>query len=91
MDYYPDACRVSFTDGQMIRMNSWLGSIRGSLFEDYSCDSDLNEDGIVGTSDLLILVSNFGDISEEGDIDGDGFVNSSDLQLLLSEYGDECE
>jgi hypothetical protein len=91
MDYYPDACRTSFTEGQMIRMNSWLGSIRGSLFEDYSCDSDLNEDGVVGTADLLILVSNFGDLSEEGDIDGDGYVNSLDLQLLLSEYGDECE
>jgi hypothetical protein len=91
MDYYPDACRVNFTAGQISRMNAWLSVIRGSLFEDYSCDCDFNDDGVVGTADLLIWVSNFGEVSDEGDADGNGFVDSSDLQLLLSEYGDECE
>ena len=44
------------------------------------CNADLDDDGQVGTSDLLVLFSNWGPC--EGclaDLDGDGSVTTSDL------------
>ena len=58
------------------------------------CPGDLNGDGIVGLSDLAILLSNYGMAAgatyANGDIDGDGDVDLSDLAALLSVYGILC-
>jgi plastocyanin len=52
---------------------------------------DLNSDGIVNVSDLLILLSNWGACAELGpcpaDLNGDGVVNVSDLLILLANWG----
>jgi hypothetical protein len=52
----------------------------GQIYPDNSCPSDLNEDGIVGFSDLLQVLS---DVSE-GRYRVDGF---NALLKILSEYG----
>jgi len=52
---------------------------------------DLNGDGTVGTSDLLILFSNWGPCANCGkcpaDFDGDCTVNTVDLLFLFNNWG----
>lgn len=52
---------------------------------------DLNGDGVVNVSDLLILFGAWGDCPEAGecpaDLNGDGFVNVSDLLILFANWG----
>lgn len=49
---------------------------------------DLNGDGVVNFSDLLILLSGWGDCGEQcpADLDGDGDIDFSDLLILLSNW-----
>ncbi len=53
--------------------------------------TDLNCDGVVDVSDLLILLSNWGTCPPDGecigDINEDGTVDVSDLLILLSNWG----
>ncbi len=49
--------------------------------------ADLNADGIVGGSDLSILLSSFGSSMPSADLNGDGIVGGSDLSLLLAAWG----
>ncbi len=53
--------------------------------------ADLNGDGVVDVSDLLILLSNWGPCPRGdtclGDINKDGVVNVSDLLILLGNWG----
>ena len=60
------------------------------------CDGvmgDLNDDGVVGTIDLLLLISNWGrcancdDCYADGDIDCDCTVGTLDLIILLGNWG----
>jgi hypothetical protein len=46
-------------------------------------------DGIVGTSDLNLVLTNYGQNGpwSMGDFDGDGIIGTSDLSLLLTNYG----
>lgn len=60
----------------------------------FAAVSDLNNDGTVGTEDLLILLSNWGYCDDcvelgdcLGDISGDCEVGTIDLLMLLSEWG----
>ena len=48
--------------------------------------ADLDGDGIVGSSDLGIILANWGG-SGLGDLDGDGVVGASDLGILLAAFG----
>ncbi len=49
---------------------------------------DLNQDGVVNASDLVMLVSAWGSCQEcDADLNGDGQVNIIDLLLLLSNWG----
>ncbi|MEE8155121.1 MAG: hypothetical protein V3T53_09245, partial [Phycisphaerales bacterium] len=57
-----------------------------------SGSADLNGDGQVGASDLLILLASWGPCPDPpeccpADIDGDGQVGASDLLILLSQWG----
>ena len=51
--------------------------------------ADLNGDGRVNVTDLLILLGNWGG-SGIGDINEDGVVNVTDLLILLGEWGSGC-
>ena len=53
-----------------------------------TCDWDLNENEVVGTTDLLLLLSAWGtDPGGPPDFDGDGNVGASDLVELLGNWG----
>ncbi len=56
------------------------------------CPEDLNGNGTVEVSDVLLLLSEFGCMSEcsVADIDGDGAVSVGDILLLLAAFGEEC-
>ena len=59
--------------------------------EPVPCAEDLDGDGVVATSDVMLMLSEFG--CEEGcalDVDGDGSVGISDVLALLSRFGDAC-
>ena len=60
--------------------------------EPCSCPNDLDGDGIVGVSDTLDLLANFGCTGSTctGDLDGDGIVGVSDILQLLSAFGSDC-
>ncbi len=53
------------------------------------CNGDLNEDGMIGVDDLLLLLADWGDAYayEPSDINGDGAVDVTDLLELLSLWG----
>jgi len=56
------------------------------------CINDLDGDGIVGVSDTLDLLANFGCVGSgcSGDLDGDTIVGVSDILQLLSAFGSNC-
>jgi hypothetical protein len=59
---------------------------------EYYCPGDLNNDGAINASDLLIFLSSFGCSGGCGvaDINNDGSVNAADLLILLSQLGLSC-
>ena len=52
-------------------------------------DADLNNDGVVGTGDVLMILQYWGE--EGGDTNGDEQTNIQDLTYVLVYYGIECE
>jgi hypothetical protein len=58
----------------------------------HDCEgADLNDDGMVGQSDLAILLAEFGCASScTADLDCDGKVGQSDLGILLAHFGRRC-
>ena len=59
--------------------------------EPVPCAEDLDGDGVVATSDVMLMLSEFG--CEEAcalDVDGDDSVGISDVLALLSRFGDAC-
>lgn len=61
---------------------------------DEPCPGDIDGDHDVDSTDLSLLLTNFGLPSgatlEDGDVDGDGDVDSTDLSLLLTVFGSSC-
>jgi len=92
MDYCPEECRDVFTEGQIQRMHAMLEYQRSELFsDDVFCFGDIDGDCHVGTSDLLVILSNMGcEFCTEGDLDLDHLVTSSDVLYLLNVYGNSC-
>jgi hypothetical protein len=93
MDYYPDVCREHFTSGQIERMHNMLEYQRASLFGgDVFCFGDVNGDLIIGSGDLIWLLTCYGIPGcLVGDVNGSGLVNVYDLNFVLSHYGQICE
>ena len=48
---------------------------------------DLNGDGVVGASDILILLASWGDTDSAADLDMNGIVGASDILILLANWG----
>ena len=59
-------------------------------FSTDSCPADLNNDGVVDTADLGILLSEFGTPGVLADLNGDGVVDTADLGILLASFGLNC-
>ena len=60
--------------------------------EPTSCAEDLNSNGMVEVSDVLILLADFGCDNEcsVADVNGDGMVSVADILLLLAAFGEAC-
>jgi len=56
------------------------------------CVFDLDADGVVGSSDLLSVLADFGSQGSDltGDVDDDGVVGVADVLDILSTYGEPC-
>lgn len=59
------------------------------------CEADLDNDGIIAVSDVLLLLSDFACVTPpepecEGDVDGNGTTNVNDLLAILSAFGESC-
>jgi hypothetical protein len=55
------------------------------------CPGDVNDDGIVDTDDLFIVLGEWGnDGSSPGDINDDDIVNTDDLFIILNNWGMSC-
>lgn len=56
------------------------------------CAEDINNNGTVEVSDLLILLGDFGCTADcsAADINGDGSVTVADMLLFLSMFGEDC-
>ena len=63
-----------------------------SLTATLGCPGDLNEDYMVGVSDVLLLLGGFGcmEYCWDSDVNGDGIVNVSDVLFLLGVFGTIC-
>lgn len=59
-----------------------------ALCTGYTCLGDLDGDGIVGGSDLAILLGQWGGgATSQANLNGDGTVNAADLAILLGAWG----
>ena len=53
--------------------------------------ADFNQDGVIGTSEVLVMLAAFGDITTgPEDLNGDGMVNVGDVLMLLGAFGMVC-
>lgn len=52
-----------------------------------ACTGDANGDGDVGTTDLLMVIADWGQTDSPADVDGDGTVNASDILVILGGWG----
>jgi hypothetical protein len=92
MDYYVDSCRQHFTDGQIERMHNMIEITRPGLTTgDPYCAGDISGDFIVGTNDLMLMLTHVGDVDwVDGDLNGDGFFTITDIQIVLANWGQIC-
>jgi len=70
-----------------------MGAYEALAAEEETCIGDLNDDGVVNTTDLLLFTSEFGCTTSCGiaDMNNDGVVNTTDLLLFMSAFGGVCE
>ena len=55
------------------------------------CPADVSGDGLIGVTDILLLLSDFGCLIQcESDVDGDGAVTVGDVLTILSLFGEPC-
>jgi|GEM_PF-6603076 len=62
------------------------GASTGAYGMACGCPADLDLSGAVDTSDIGVLLANYG-LAGLGDLNGDGFVDGADLGMLLADYG----
>ena len=57
------------------------------------CRADLNDDGMRGIDDLLIVLASYNDVPQLGteDLDGDGFVGVNDILEFLMVFSNLCD
>ena len=58
--------------------------------ESCDCPADINDDGIVDVTDVLVVIAVYGSTNSLGDVNNDGFVNVTDLLIVLESYGADC-
>ena len=61
-----------------------------SYCDEVACQGDINNDGVISVTDLLLIIAAWGTDDASADIDGDGIVAVSDLLLAIGNWG-SCE
>ncbi len=70
---------------------SWSGALTTcNNIDCSSCTEDINGDGQINVSDLLVVVSFWGTSNSGADIDGSGTVDMPDLLAIIGSWGN-CE
>ena len=61
----------------------------GDIVNGCQCDSDVNEDGIVGVADLLAVIAAWGDSCSDcpEDVNNDSSIDVSDILLIINSWG----
>ncbi len=59
---------------------------QGDLIEPSAEPADLSGDGVVDSTDLSLLLSDFGANNPSSDLDGDGEIGSKDLAIMLGRF-----
>ncbi|MEE8154917.1 MAG: dockerin type I domain-containing protein [Phycisphaerales bacterium] len=85
----PDCNNSTVPDARDIAVGASQVDNENGLPDECECVGDTDTDGIVGASDLIILLGCFGGIAGDctdssADISGDGFINSIDLTFLIA-------
>jgi hypothetical protein len=97
MSYAGDNCSSTFTC-QQLNVMAWsarneradhiIGAAPPCVGDIYGdCESTTPPDGIVGISDLTILLTHWGAAYIPADLDGSGAVDIGDLLLLCANWG----
>ena len=55
--------------------------------DEVSCDGDVNNDGNVSVTDLLMIIADWGSNNPISDVDGDGIVAVGDLLMAIGNWG----
>ena len=56
------------------------------------CPADLDDNGIINVSDILMALGEFGCAANcSADLNGDGLVSVTDILLVLSQFGQPCD
>ena len=64
----------------------------GSCLDECPCPGDLDGDGMIAVTDILLFLSDYGCVAPPciGDVDGDELSTVSDLLMLLSTFSESC-
>ncbi len=77
-------------DGRYIAYGRDDGSLVVANNPFYRRAGDVNRDGCVNDTDLLLVLFNFGGNDPNADLNCDGVVNDSDLLIVLFNFGSGC-
>ncbi|MCH8823564.1 MAG: amidohydrolase family protein [Planctomycetes bacterium] len=83
---------IVYSDGTLVKCADsdeygvWYRQAGDSICVFSNCETDLDGDGSVGTSDLLELFAQWG-TAGSADFDGSGIVNTTDLLILFANWG----
>ena len=80
LDFQDENTLVAFTYGRGVYTTALLAC----------CPGDLNNDGVIDTADLGILIGAFGSSNPIADINVDGVVDTADLGALIGVFGTSC-
>ena len=71
--------------------NDCNGTIEGNELLPSTCLGDIDDNGIINTGDLLMLLADYGCLENcSADLNDDSIVNTADLLILLGVYGEVC-
>ncbi len=70
--------------------NASGGDVPVLLNDCSTCPADLDDDGMVGVSDLIEILAAWGNKGGPEDLDGSGFVDIGDILAVLAAWG-PCE
>lgn len=90
-----DSTACNFNDAATVDDGSCLFAAAGFDCDGNAtggCPEDINGNGTVEVSDVLLLLSDFGCTADctAADVDGDGAVSVTDILLLLAAFGEDC-